>query len=216
MIIVDDCSTDNTKDIISRLSEKDKRIKHIFLKSNVGVSQARNHAIKKAKGRYIAFLDSDDIWMPSKLEKQILFMQENNIAFSYTGYQIVSEDRKKIISVIKAPKKMNYSSYLKNTIIGCLTVVIDIEKTGEFLMPKLRVSEDMALWLHLLKKGFFAYGLKDILAKYRDTSNSLSADKLKAAKDVWRVYRMIEKLSLIYSIWCFIHYAFNAIRKRIL
>lgn len=216
MIIVDDFSTDNTKDIIRRLSEKDQRIKYIFLKNNVGVSEARNYAIKKAKGKFIAFLDSDDIWMSSKLEKQILFMQEHHIAFSFTGYQIISEDGQKMRNVIKAPKKMTYSSYLKNTIIGCLTVVIDVEKTGELLMPKLRVSEDMALWLQLLKNGFFAYGLNDILAKYRDTSDSLSADKFKAVKDVWKVYRKIEKLSLIYSIWCFIHYAFNAMKKRIL
>ena len=104
---------------------------------------------------------------------------------------------------------------LKNTIIGCLTVVIDVEKTGNIAMPNLRVSEDMALWLQLFKRGFFAYGLNEVLSKYRETSNSLSTNRFKAVKDVWKVYRTIEKLSFIYSGWCFINYAFNAIKKRI-
>ncbi len=216
LIIVDDCSTDNSKSIVLELSDKDERIRCIFLEKNVGVAEARNSAIRQARGRYIAFLDSDDIWMPNKLEKQIAFMQEKKIAFSFTSYQIISEDGSQLKNIVKAPRIMTYSSYLKDTIIGCLTVVVDVEKTGGFLMPNLRVSEDMALWLQLLKRGFFAYGLDEILSKYRETSNSLSTNKLKAVKDVWRVYRTIEELSFMYSLWCFINYAFNAIRKRIL
>lgn len=216
LIIVDDCSTDNSKSIVLELSDKDERIRCIFLEKNVGVAEARNSAIRQARGRYIAFLDSDDIWMPNKLEKQIAFMQEKKIAFSFTSYQIISEDGSQLKNIVKAPRIMTYSSYLKDTIIGCLTVVVDVEKTGGFLMPNLRVSEDMALWLQLLKRGFFAYGLDEILSKYRETSNSLSTNKLKAVKDVWRVYRTIEELSFMYSLWCFINYTFNAIRKRIL
>ena len=215
LIIVDDYSTDNSKDIVLELSDKDERIKGIFLEKNVGAAEARNYAIKKAKGKYIAFLDSDDMWMPTKLEKQIAFMQEKQIAFSFTAYQIMSEDGKQFKNIIKAPKKMTYSSYLKNTIIGCLTVVVDVEKTGNITMPNLGVSEDMSLWLQLLKRGFFAYGLNEILSKYRESSNSLSTNKFKAAMAVWKVYRTIEKLSFIYSVWCFINYAFNAIKKRI-
>jgi teichuronic acid biosynthesis glycosyltransferase TuaG len=215
LIIVDDCSMDNSKNIILELLAKDKRIKCIFLEKNVGVAEARNIAIRKAKGKYIAFLDSDDLWLSNKLEKQIAFMQEKQIAFSFTGYQIMSEDGKQLKNIVKAPKKMNYSSYLKNTIIGCLTVVIDVERTGVIAMPILRVSEDMALWLQLLKKGFFAYGLDEVLSRYRETSNSLSTNKFKAAKDVWKVYRKSEKLNLFYSIWCFVNYAVNAIIKRV-
>ena len=216
MIIVDDFSTDNSKEKITVLSENDTRIKTIFLDKNIGAAKSRNIAISKAKGKYIAFLDSDDLWMPTKLEAQIYFMQEKDIAFSYTTYQSISEDGNKLFSVIKGPSIMTYSYYLKNTIIGCLTVVIDREKTGNFEMPNIRSSHDMALWLLIMKRGFPGYGLDKNLAQYRVVSNSNTSSKLRAAKDVWKVYREIEKLSFLYSSWCFLNYAYNAIKKRIL
>jgi teichuronic acid biosynthesis glycosyltransferase TuaG len=215
MIIVDDCSNDNSKDIISVLSAKDERIKSIFLEENVGSAEARNIAIRQAKGKYIAFLDSDDIWKKDKLEKQIEFMNEKNISFSFTSYQPISEDGKIEYSVITAPNKMSYHSYLKNTIIGCLTVIIDKEKTGDFQMPNIRSSHDMALWLLIMKRGFSAYGLDENLAYYRIVSTSNTSKKWKAAKEVWDVYRRQEKLNILYSIYCFIGYAFNAIKKRV-
>jgi len=215
MIIVDDFSSDTSKEIIISLAEKDERIKPFFLSKNIGAAEARNIAIGEAKGRYLAFLDSDDIWNEEKLEKQLLFMQEKNIAFSFTAYQMMSEDGKIFSNIISAPKNMTYSSYLKNTVIGCLTVVIDLDKTGRIEMPNIRVSEDMALWLKLLKRGFDAYGLNEVLSRYRETSNSLSANKINASKFVWHVYRKYEKLSFMYSLWCFTHYVFNAFKKRI-
>ena len=215
MIIVDDDSNDNSRDIISDLSAKEKRIKSIFLEENVGSAEARNVAIKQSKGRYIAFLDSDDIWSKDKLEKQISFMNEKDIAFSFTSYQIISEDGKTKYSVITAPKKMSYHSYLKNTIIGCLTVIIDKEKTGDFQMPNIRSSHDMALWLLIMKRGFSAYGLDENLAYYRIVSTSNTSKKWKAAKEVWDVYRKKEKINILYSIYYFIGYAFNAIKKRV-
>jgi len=215
MIIVDDCSNDNSKDIISVLSAKDERIKSILLEENTGAAEARNIAIMKAKGKYIAFLDSDDIWNEDKLEKQIAFMNEKDIAFSFTSYQPISEDGKTKYSVIIASKKMSYHSYLKNTIIGCLTVIIDKEKTGDFQMPNIRSSHDMALWLLIMKRGFSAYGLDENLAYYRIVSTSNTSKKWKAAKEVWDVYRKQEKLNILYSIYCFIGYAFNAIKKRV-
>ena len=216
MIIVDDFSTDNSKEKITVLSENDTRIKTIFLDKNIGAAKARNIAISKAKGKYIAFLDSDDLWMPAKLEDQIYFMQKKDIAFSYTTYQSISEDGNKLFSFVKAPGIMTYTSYLKNTIIGCLTVVIDRDKTGNFEMPNIRSSHDMALWLLIMKRGFPGYALDENLAKYRFVSNSNTSSKLRAAKDVWKVYREIEKLSFFYSTWCFLNYAFNAFLKRIL
>ena len=215
MIIVDDCSKDNSKEIISELSTKDKRIKPIFLEKNVGAAEARNAAIRKSKGKYVAFLDSDDLWNPKKLEKQLSFMCENDIAFSYTNYQFMSENGANLSNIILAPKKMTYDSYLKNTIIGCLTVIVDREKSGEFEMPNIRSSHDMALWLLIMKRGFSAYGLDENLARYRIVSTSNTASKWHAAKDVWKVYRQVEKLSFIYSAWCFVWYAFNALKKRI-
>jgi len=215
LFIVDDCSKDNSRDIISELSNKEVRIKSIFLKENVGAAEARNIAIRQAKGKYIAFLDSDDIWKSDKLEKQLSFMKENDIAFSFSTYQLISEDGKNLTNVIKAPQKMTYHSYLKNTIIGCLTVIIDREKTGDFEMPNIRSSHDMALWLLIMKRGFSAYGLDENLAYYRIVSNSNTSKKWKAAKEVWEVYRKVEKLNFFYSMCNFVGYAFNAVKKRI-
>ena len=215
MIIVDDCSIDNSRKLINKYVNQDKRIRSIFLKENVGSAQARNTAIKEAEGEYIAFLDSDDLWFPEKLEKQIEFMERNDFAFSFTSYETITEDGSSNSSIIKAPVKMNYNSYLKNTIIGCLTVVINIRKTGSFLMPNIRSSHDMALWLIIMKRGFSAYGLNECLAYYRIVSTSNTSNKWKSAIEVWDVYRKVEKLNIFYSTICFICYVFNALKKRI-
>ena len=215
MIIVDDCSVDNTKILLEEFKNKDQRIKTIYLDTNSGPAEARNMAISIARGRYIAFLDSDDYWHPDKLKLQISFMQEQNIAFSFTSYQHISHDGKQEYRVIEVPKKISYHKYLKNTIIGCLTVVIDVKKTGSFKMPNIRSSQDMALWLLIMKRGFTAFGLNIPLAKYRITEFSNTSNKIAAAIDVWRVYREIEHLGFFYSCVCFMGYVYNAIRKRI-
>ena len=201
--------------MLLNIEKKDERINVTFLDNNIGAANARNVAIQKAKGKYIAFLDSDDSWDSKKLDKQISFMVQNDIAFSFTSYQSISENGLDIISVIEAPYKMTYNNYLKNTIIGCLTVIIDREKVGDFEMPSIRSSHDMALWLLIMKRGFVAYGFNENLANYRIVSSSNTSSKWDAAKDVWRVYRNLEKLSFFYSIWCFLNYAFNAVIKRI-
>ena len=215
MLIVDDFSRDDSCLVIKELAKKERRIKCFLLDENIGAAKARNVAIRKAKGKYIAFLDSDDLWEPQKLEKQIYFMNQNDISFSFTNYQSISEDGSYVIDIIEVPMKMAYHDYLKNTIIGCLTVIIDREKTGNFEMKNIRSSHDMALWLLIMRRGFDAYGLDENLARYRIVSTSNTANKWRAAKDVWRVYRQFEKLSFFYSIWCFLNYAFNAIIKRI-
>ena len=215
LLIVDDCSDDCSKELLLDFERRDERIQVIFLDNNIGAANARNVAILKAKGKYIAFLDSDDSWDSQKLYKQISFMIKNEIAFSYTSYQSISENGLDIIRVINAPYKMSYNNYLKNTIIGCLTVVIDKEMVGDFEMPSIRSSHDMALWLLIMKRGFDAYGLNENLANYRIVSTSNSSSKLDAANDVWRVYRQFERLSFFYSTWCFLNYAFNAVIRRI-
>ena len=215
MIIVDDYSPDNSAMYIDDIIKNEQRIKLIKLSKNLGAAEARNKALKIANGKYIAFLDSDDIWKTQKLEKQIQFMSENNYAFTFTEYTPFSEDGKKEFNVIAVPKKLNYAEYCKNTIIGCLTVIIDKEKVGDFRMPNIRSSHDMALWLLIMKRGFIAYGLNENLAKYRLVSTSNTSKKYKAAKEVWDVYRKIERLSFLRSSWYFINYAFNAIKKRI-
>jgi len=215
MIIVDDNSSDDSVEIINKIRQNDIRIKLITLNINVGAAEARNVALRVTRGNYIAFLDSDDLWLPSKLEKQLLFMEKNNYAFSFTAFKRISENNDRTFNTIKAPNVINYKKYLKNTVIGSSTVVINKKLTGYFEMPNIRSSHDMALWLDIFKRGFKAYGLNEILAYYRVVSNSNTSKKLSAIKDVWKVYRNIENLNFIYSIYNFIHYAINASLRRL-
>ena len=213
LIIVDDGSIDNSDLIIKELVSSDSRIKAFYLKENKGVAFARNKAISEASGRYIAFLDSDDIWSSDKLEKQLKFMKINAIAFSFTSYQPFSSF--KSYKVIHAPQKISYEELLRNTIIGCLTVVIDTELIKKIFMPDYATSQDYAAWLLILKKGYCAYGFNENLAKYRVVSTSNSANKIEMIKGVWSIYRESEKLNILQSFWCLINYMFNAILKRI-
>ena len=215
LIIVDDASTDHSRDIINRMAKKDKRILPIFFSNNSGSATARNTAINNSKGRFIAFLDADDMWRKEKLEKQIAFMRENDFAFSFTSYQPISEDRKKLYREIKVPKVIDYDGLLKNTIIGCLTVVIDTKKVNDIKMPNLRTSQDLALWLSILKRGTQAYGIEENLAFYRVVKQSSTSNKLKVMLGVWKIYRDYENLNFIKSLWCFLNYGFNALKKRI-
>ena len=215
MILVNDCSVDKSEQIIKKYSPKDARIKYIKLTTNLGAAKSRNIGIEKARGQYIAFLDSDDLWKPNKLERQIKFMKEKDIAFSFTAYEVIKEDGTLINRVINAPKKLSYYKYLKNTIIGCLTVIIDREKTGNFFMIDIRKNQDMATWLSVLKRGFYAYGLNENLAMYRLVNGSISNNKVKASKSVWRTYRDVEKLDILHSSFYFSCYVFNAFKKRV-
>lgn len=207
MIIVDDKSTDRTVEIVESYVKQDSRIKLIQLEKNSGSAVARNTAMDNAKGRYLAFLDSDDLWMEEKLEKQLKFMQENDIAFSFTKYVRMKENGELTNAISKAPKRVGYHQLMKHCVIGCLTVMIDREKVGEERMVNIRTRQDYAFWLSLMKKGFDAYGLPEVLAKYRLVENSISSNKLKAAKQNWYVYYHIEKQGLLKSLWYFAHYA---------
>ena len=216
LILVDDCSKDNSYEIISQFCNEDNRIKYIKLEKNSGAAVARNIAIENAKGRYIAFLDSDDMWTEDKLEKQIEFMKNKDIAFSFTSYELMDEEGRLLNKVINVPSKINYKGYLRNTIIGCLSVIIDKEKIGDFRMPNIRANQDMATWLYIMRdRKCIAYGLDECLGRYRLVEGSISNNKIKASKSVWNVYRNIEKISVIKSCYYFLNYALNAIKKRI-
>ncbi|AST93383.1 MULTISPECIES: glycosyltransferase family 2 protein [Sutcliffiella] len=213
MIIVDDCSKDKTVEMVRQYS--DPRIKLVQLSKNSGPAVARNTAMENARGRYLAFLDSDDQWLPEKLEKQLLHMQENDIAFSFTKYMKVDEDGKDIGTIVEAPDTLSYKRLLKDNVIGCLTVMVDKEKVGNLKMENIRTRQDWVLWLTILKKGFQAHGLQEVLAKYRERPNSVSSNKLKMAKQNWKVYREIEGFGLVKSIIIFIIHLFHK-AKRIL
>lgn len=216
LLIVDDASTDGTKEYLQQWNNQiDKRIQVHFQETNEGAAVARNVAMKKAKGKYIAFLDCDDLWKPKKLENQISFMQKNDYAFTFTSYEYISEEGSYLMKRVIAPEKVTYHDMLKNTIVGCLTVIVDREKVGFFQMPNIRTRQDLATWLRILKQGFTAYGLNEILAEYRVGNSSISTNKWKAAQKTWFVYREMEKLNLLKASWCFTHYAYHAIRKRL-
>ena len=216
MIIVDDCSPDHSADFIRGILP-DNRFRLIELSQNVGAAEARNVALSKANGRFVAFLDSDDIWYKEKLSIQIEYMKKHSIAFSFSSYDIIDENGKYLGKKVIAPKEINAQQYLGNTIIGCLTVIIDRCKVGEFRMPNLKSSHDMALWYEIMKdNNIKAYGINLPLASYRLLSTSNTANKYKAAVDVWRVYRDYLKIGFSRSCFLFISYAFNAVKKRVL
>lgn len=217
MLLVDDCSTDNSKDIIKEFTEKDKRIKYYKLKENKGAGYARNKALKESKGRFVAYLDSDDLWKKEKLEKQVNFMLKNNYAFTCTDYEKIDEFGNSLNKIIKIPKVVYYNLYLRNTIIQTVGVMVDTKMTGKKIlqMPNIRRRQDAATWSKLLKNDFNCYQVPENLSYYRVVKNSLSSNKFKAIKMNWYWYRRIEKLSLLKSVYCFLGYAFNAIKKRI-
>lgn len=215
LIIVDDCSTDNTCEVINNYALTDKRIKIIKQTHNGGAAKTRNTALEIAKGQFVAFLDSDDKWKKEKLEKQLSFMKKNGYAFTFTGYEYMKDKPDQIKKVVHVPSHQSYKQGLKNTIIGCLTVMIDRSQTGLFYMPDLSHGEDHFTWLGLMKKGFYAYGLDECLSEYRVNNNSISANKAKALKQQWSNYRNIAKLPLHFCIYYFGCYIFNAALKRI-
>lgn len=209
MIIVDDRSQDNTKEIVEGYMKNDPRIQYYLLDVNSGAAVARTTAMSLAKGSYMAFLDSDDIWMPDKLERQIKWMNDNGHAFSCTAYEQIDEDDNLLNRTIKTIKKTDYNRLLLDCPVGNSTVVYDVEKMGKFEVPNIRKRNDDALWLQMLKKEKYIWGMPDVLMKYRIRQNSLSSNKLKVIKYHWILYREIEHLSVIRSAfhifwWCVI------------
>ena len=201
MIIVDDCSTDDTKNVVAKYQEQDERIKYHCLTENSGAAVARTKAMDLAAGQYMAFLDSDDLWMPDKLEKQLEFMQKNNYAFTSTSYQHMTEDGKMMPKVLNAVPKTDYNRLLLDCPVGNSTVMYDVSKMGKFQVPDIRKRNDDALWLAMLKKEKYIYGMPEIMMKYRLRKNSISRNKLSLVKYTWKLYREIEHLSIFKSVW---------------
>ena len=212
MIIVDDCSPDNSNEIIESYMKKDSRIKLIKLEKNSGPAVARNRAIEEAKGRYIAFLDADDLWISDKLEKQIDFMQKNDLIFTYSAYKLIDENDNYLGEFIP-PEIVSYYSILKTNPIGCLTAIYDTQKLGKICMPNVLKRQDYGLWLKILKKIKQTKGILEPLAIYRLRKNSVSSNKFKAAQYQWKIYREVEKLNVLKSIYYFTHYAIKGILK---
>ena len=214
MIIIDDCSNDGSLELVKDIAKDDLRIRLISLKNNLGPSNARNEGIKQACGRYIAFLDSDDLWHKDKLEKQIKFMQKNEYAFTFTGYEKIDEKGKKIGNILPFKGQVTYHDLLKSNHIGCLTAMIDLKILGyKMYMPDIKKRQDQGLWLEILKEIDKAYCFNKVLGKYRIRKDSISINKIANIKFQWQLYRELEKLSIIQSFYYMLWYAFYGIRK---
>ncbi|MEM8228246.1 glycosyltransferase family 2 protein [Morganella morganii] len=211
LIIIDDNSADDSLHIIKKYN--DHRIRLITLKNNSGAGAARNEGIASALGRFIAFLDSDDLWRNNKLEQQINFMIDNNYPFTYTYYQKFSF--KGSGKLVTSPLMVNYDQLVICNVIGCLTAIYDINKLGKHYMPLIRKRQDMGLWLNLLKKCQYAYCLPEVLADYR-TDSGMTKNKLSAAISQWLFYRKELNLSIMKTFNLFVKYAYNGILRKYL
>ncbi len=210
LLITDDCSTDNTIQIINSFVQKDKRIKLFKFNENKGAGFARNNSISHAKGTLIAFCDSDDIWLPKKLEKQIIFMKKKNLVFTYSSYNVCNSNNENI-GLVRCPKKISFRKMLNNNYVGCLTAIYDSEKLGKLFMSKIRNRQDWVLWLKILKVSGPTLGIEEPLAVYRKRNNSISSSKLKQLIFNYNVYRkelgFNFLLSLILMVNFMIYYA---------
>lgn len=213
VIMVDDGSTDRSLEIMKVLECDNIKV----LEGGGGsAALARNKGIEAAKGRYIAFLDADDLWDPKKLEKQIDFMNKNDAVFSFTGYEFADEFGVSVKKVVQVPYTIKYRQALKNTTIFTSTVMFDMKKITkeEIYMPNVK-SEDTATWWKVLRSGVTGYGLNEGLTLYRRSAGTLSSNKLEAIRRIWNLYRKVEGLSIPYSAICFCFWAARAVIRRI-
>lgn len=217
MIIVDDCSSDHTVDIVEAIAETDSRVKIFRQSVNGGAAKARNRSLNESTGRFIAYLDADDIWKPYKLEKQVAFMQQKKCGFSCASYEVIDDNGNALNKQVHMLPEVDYVGFLTNNLLQTVGIMIDTEIIDKkyLVMPDIRRRQDAATWLQILKAGYKCYGIDEILAEYRRAKGSLSSNKIKAIKGIWGLYRNIEKLSFPFSCYCFVRYAFLAVWKRV-
>lgn len=213
MILIDDCSTDGSDAIIKELASSDERLRYYRNEANLGAAQSRNKALLLAKGRYVAFLDSDDLWDAKKLSIQIEYMKEHNVPFCFTACRVIDADGQPTGKERHVPSSVDFDTLLKGNVIPCLTVVLDRVAFSKIEMPSIG-HEDYALWLSLLKECHHADGIDEVLASYRIAQGSLSGNKLKAATWTFHIYRNYLGLGLCKSMYLMVHYVVRALKKR--
>lgn len=215
LLITDDCSTDDSVKIIKNYMIKDTRIKLQQLDVNSGAGVCRNKSIEAAQGRYIAFCDSDDIWMPHKLEMQLRFINQKDCAFVYSSYMLMNE-KKEVLGVSVCRNQETFTSMKRDNGIGCLTVLYDTAKVGKMYMSSLRKRQDWGLWLEILRKCKVAYGMKEPLAYYRLRQGSISNKKLTLMRHNVNVYRTILHYSLVKAyLFCIFVFVPNYFLKKL-
>ena len=213
IVIVDDCSKDNSREVIESYLKKNKNMVYHIQEKNAGAAVARNMALGLARGRYIAFLDSDDLWYPQKIEKQLDLMKEKNAAICYTAIEMINEKGNLIKGKRNIKDRIDYKFLLKNTMIATSTVIVDRKKIGNFQMPLIRSGQDYATWLQLMRNGINAYGINKVFVKYRVGSNSLSSKKYKSIIQVWNIQIKYERINPILATFNTIYFILNAFKK---
>nr|AXL04956.1 glycosyltransferase [Aeromonas hydrophila] len=210
LLITDDCSSDRTVEIVRQLASQDPRISIEVNSVNSGAGFSRNQSINRSSGKYIAFLDADDLWLPNKLSTQVFYMEQTGAVFSYTAYQKFSDAG--LGGILMPPTRVTYKELLRGSVIGCLTAMFNAEVLGRQNMPLIRKRQDMGLWLRLLQLCKEAHGIPQVLAQYR-VDSGMSQNKFNAACYQWLLYRDVVGLNFMQSVWYFGWYALNGFIK---
>lgn len=209
IIVVDDASTDATVDLISKIMEKDVRIQLQVLEKNSGTGVARNFGVAKAAGKYISFLDADDLWKPEKLEKQINFMQKYKLPFTFSFYDCIDEQGKSLNKRVEAPLNLIYRQLFFCNYVGNLTGIYDVEFFGKISISSIRKRQDWMHWLTILKKIKTAKPVPESLALYRIREYSLSTSKTALIQYNFAVYRQFHGYNLVVSLLCMTGFLFT-------
>lgn len=210
--IIDDCSTDNSVSVISKLIQNDSRIKLIELSENAGPAKARNTGIRLAQGKYLTFIDADDVWFSNFLSINLSRIEKSE-GFLCASYEMYNETLSVKLGQLIVPKKANYADILKTNTVGSLTAFIDAEKLGKELMPEIPYRQDLGLWLQYLKKIKYVVGIQECLAIYRLRKNSHSNSKVNLLKHQWIFYRKVAKLSRLQSLYFFTIWVIYGLKK---
>ncbi len=217
LLVVDDGSTDHSCDVVKAYALKDNRIRLLINDNPVGMPYApRNYGIQRAKGDFIAFLDSDDMWLREKLSQQIpLFFHDNITAVVYSDYEKISESGKRSARIITAPRNTNYRQLLYGNVIGNLTGIFDVRKVGKNYFTNVH-HEDYAFWLSVLKSGYIARNTQTVTALYRVRKQSLTASKLSIVSWQWHIYRRVENIGIFRSAYYYLFYAIGGLYKSLI
>jgi teichuronic acid biosynthesis glycosyltransferase TuaG len=209
MIIVDDCSSDKTVSIAEYFANNDNRITVYKLDKNSGTGIARNTGLEKASGKYIAFLDADDLWKPNKLEIQVNFLRNNNLPFTFSFYDCINEQGTELNKRVEAPRNLAYRQLFFCNYVGNLTGIYDVNYFGKIAISSIRKRQDWMLWLTILKKVKSANPIAESLAFYRIRENSISASKVNLLKHNFTVYRRFHGFNLVLSLLCMTGFLFT-------
>ena len=213
LLVIDDGSRDDTCKIVEALSAQDSRVQLLRNAHNMGVANTRNRGLSLCRGEFAAFLDSDDIWLPEKLQKQLDLLEKTGASLCYTAYGIMDVAGNPSRGDYLVPAKADFRKLLMENVIGCSTVMLRRQNTGHYRFETTLHHEDYALWLRMLKDGILAAGCTEVLVKWRLVENSRSFDKRKSAHSRWVIYRDYMKLPLHQSLWAFGNYAFASVKK---